>query len=113
MLLSLIAQLEGNREKIEELVTTISSMPQHQGAPDANGARHDEQVQMIDTVIVGGGQAGLAMSRCLMDRNISHVILERGRVIERSQPKRAMGLFAIADSELDVKTAWKLPVSRR
>ena len=33
----------------------------------------------IDTVIIGGGQAGLAMSRCLSDLDIAHVVLERGR----------------------------------
>ena len=28
-----------------------------------------------DTVIIGGGQAGLAMSRCLTEYGIDHVIL--------------------------------------
>ncbi len=32
------------------------------------------------TVIVGAGHAGLAMSRCLTDRSIDHVLLERGEV---------------------------------
>ena len=32
------------------------------------------------TVIVGAGHAGLAMSRCLTDRSIDHVLLERGAV---------------------------------
>jgi putative flavoprotein involved in K+ transport len=32
------------------------------------------------TVIVGAGQAGLAMSRCLSERSIDHVILERGEI---------------------------------
>jgi putative flavoprotein involved in K+ transport len=31
-------------------------------------------------VIVGAGHAGLAMSRCLSDRSIDHVLLERGEV---------------------------------
>ncbi len=34
-------------------------------------------------VIVGGGQAGLAMSRCLSDLAIDHVVLECGNVAER------------------------------
>lgn len=42
----------------------------------------------IDTIIVGGGQAGLAMSRCLGDRGIEHVILERGRIGERWRSER-------------------------
>jgi len=29
-------------------------------------------------VIVGAGQAGLAMSRCLTERAIDHALLERG-----------------------------------
>jgi len=33
-----------------------------------------------DTIIIGAGQAGLAMSRCLTDRGHSNVVLERGRV---------------------------------
>lgn len=34
----------------------------------------------IDVAIIGAGQAGLAMSRCLVDRSISHVLIERGEV---------------------------------
>ncbi len=41
-----------------------------------------------DTVIIGGGQAGLAMSRCLTEHQIDHVILERGRVGERWRSER-------------------------
>ncbi|HKW00289.1 MAG TPA: NAD(P)/FAD-dependent oxidoreductase [Vicinamibacterales bacterium] len=42
----------------------------------------------IDVLIVGGGQAGLAMSRCLSDLRIDHVVLERGRVAERWRSER-------------------------
>jgi putative flavoprotein involved in K+ transport len=45
-------------------------------------------VNRIDTLIVGGGQAGLAMSRCLSDRSVDHVIIERGRVGERWRTER-------------------------
>jgi putative flavoprotein involved in K+ transport len=40
------------------------------------------------TIIIGGGQAGLAMSRCLSDRSVDHVVLERGRVAERWRSER-------------------------
>jgi len=40
------------------------------------------------TVIIGGGQAGLAMSRCLSDRSIDHVILERGEVANSWRKER-------------------------
>lgn len=36
-----------------------------------------------DVVVIGGGQAGLAMSRCLVERGVEHVVLERGRIGER------------------------------
>ena len=45
-------------------------------------------MKRTDTAIVGGGQAGLAMSRALSDRGIDHVVLERGRVAERWRSER-------------------------
>jgi putative flavoprotein involved in K+ transport len=34
----------------------------------------------VSVTIIGGGQAGLAMSRCLANRGVDHVVLERGDV---------------------------------
>jgi putative flavoprotein involved in K+ transport len=45
-------------------------------------------MQRVDTIVIGGGQAGLAMSRCLRDHVIEHVVLERGRVAERWRSER-------------------------
>lgn len=45
-------------------------------------------MKTTDTLIVGGGQAGLAVSRCLTERGVDHVILERGRVGERWRSER-------------------------
>jgi putative flavoprotein involved in K+ transport len=42
----------------------------------------------VHTLIIGGGQAGLALSRCLADRDVPHVVLERGRVGERWRSER-------------------------
>jgi putative flavoprotein involved in K+ transport len=42
----------------------------------------------VNTAIVGGGQAGLAMSRCLSERGLDHVVLERGRIAERWRSER-------------------------
>jgi putative flavoprotein involved in K+ transport len=39
--------------------------------------------EKIDTVIIGGGHAGLTMSYFLSQRGLEHVIVERGRVGER------------------------------
>lgn len=37
----------------------------------------------VDVAIIGGGQAGLAMSRCLSERNIDHLVFERGGIGQR------------------------------
>lgn len=39
--------------------------------------------QHVDCLIMGAGQAGLAMSQCLSARRVEHVVLERGRVGHR------------------------------
>ena len=36
-----------------------------------------------DVLIIGAGQAGLAMSHCLSELAIEHVVLERGQVAQR------------------------------
>jgi len=45
-------------------------------------------MKSIDTIVIGGSQAGLAMSRSLTDRGIEHVVLERGRIGERWRSER-------------------------
>jgi len=34
-------------------------------------------------LVIGAGHAGLAVSRCLTDRGIDHVVVDRGLVGER------------------------------
>jgi putative flavoprotein involved in K+ transport len=41
-----------------------------------------------DTVVIGGGQAGLAMSYHLRERGVEHIVLERKRVAERWHTER-------------------------
>jgi len=45
-------------------------------------------MRRTEAVVIGGGQAGLAMSRCLTQGGIDHVVLERGRVAERWRSER-------------------------
>jgi putative flavoprotein involved in K+ transport len=45
-------------------------------------------MKRTDVVVVGGGQAGLAASRCLQARGVDHVVLERGRIAERWRSER-------------------------
>ncbi len=51
-------------------------------------------VETVETLIVGGGQAALALSEQLSKRGLSHVVLERHRVAERWRSERWDGLHA-------------------
>jgi putative flavoprotein involved in K+ transport len=42
----------------------------------------------VTSIVVGGGHSGLAMSRCLTDRSIDHVVLERGSVANSWKTER-------------------------
>jgi len=50
--------------------------------------------QNIDTLVVGGGQAGLAMSEHLSARDVPHLVLERNRIAERWRVERWASLVA-------------------
>src|SRR4051795_7580415 len=64
--------------------TSRSTSPDHQ--------RHSGDIERrlvrTTTVVVGAGQGGLAMSRCLTERSIDHVVLERGEVAGSWRSKR-------------------------
>ena len=49
-------------------------------------------VERVKTLIVGGGQAGLAMSHMLTQRGCPHLVLERNRIAERWRTERWDGL---------------------
>ena len=44
--------------------------------------------EVVETVVIGGGQAGLAVSHHLRQRGCEHLILERGRIAERWRSER-------------------------
>ena len=44
--------------------------------------------ETVETIVIGGGQAGLAMSHHLRLRGREHLVLERGRVAERWRSER-------------------------
>src|SRR5262249_32224401 len=62
------------------------------------GLRHRDQsdqrdgrgavIPAVTTVVIGAGHAGLAMSRCLAERSIDHVVLERGEVAHTWRTER-------------------------
>ena len=45
-------------------------------------------MRRITTVVIGAGHAGLAMSRCLSERGIDHVVFERGEVANSWRTER-------------------------
>jgi putative flavoprotein involved in K+ transport len=45
-------------------------------------------VDEVETLIIGGGQAGLTMSHCLTQRGRPHLVLEQGRIAERWRSQR-------------------------
>jgi len=49
-------------------------------------------VEHVHTLIIGGGQAGLAMSHRLKQRGLAHLVLERHRIAERWRSERWDGL---------------------
>ncbi|MFK8084036.1 MAG: flavin-containing monooxygenase [Granulosicoccus sp.] len=51
-------------------------------------------VEQIDTLVVGGGQAGLAMSEHLSNCGVQHLVLERHRIAERWRSERWDSLVA-------------------
>jgi len=50
--------------------------------------------EKVETLIIGGGQAGLAMSEHLSNRGVSHLIVERHRIAERWRSERWDSLVA-------------------
>lgn len=50
--------------------------------------------ESVDTLVVGGGQAGIAMSEHLSASSIPHVVLERHRIAERWRSERWDSLVA-------------------
>jgi putative flavoprotein involved in K+ transport len=48
--------------------------------------------QAVDTLVIGGGQAGLAVSHMLSRRGCRHLVVERARIAERWRSERWDGL---------------------
>ena len=51
-------------------------------------------VEKTDTLVVGAGQAGIAMSEHLGKQGVAHLVLERGRIAERWRSERWDSLVA-------------------
>lgn len=51
-------------------------------------------IEKVETLVIGGGQAGLALSEHLSKRGVSHLVVERHRIAERWRSERWDSLVA-------------------
>src|SRR5262245_34897154 len=63
----------------------------------------------IDTVVIGAGHAGLAVSRLLTDAGREHVVIDRGRVAERWRTERWDSLRLLTPSWMTRLPGWERP----
>jgi putative flavoprotein involved in K+ transport len=63
----------------------------------------------VETLIVGAGQAGLAVSRCLTAQGADHVVVERGRIAERWRTARWDSLRMLTPNWMSRLPAWSYP----
>ena len=63
-------------------------------------------MMIIDTVVVGAGHAGLAVSRLLTDAGRDHVVLDRGRVAERWRTERWDSLHLLTPNWMTRLPGW-------
>jgi FAD binding domain len=75
-------------------------------------ARGNSIMHAVETLVVGAGQAGLAVSRCLTGQGADHVVVERGRIAERCRPGRHRRLLHHGDHGIllvrDGDRAWTM-----
>src|SRR5215831_647907 len=60
----------------------------------------------VETLVVGAGQAGLAVSRCLAEQGADHVVVERRRIAERWRTARWESLRLITPNWMTRLPAW-------
>ena len=64
-------------------------------------------MKRTETVVIGAGQAGLAMSRHLTDEGREHVVLERGRLAERWRSERWDSLRLLTPNWMNRLPHWR------
>jgi putative flavoprotein involved in K+ transport len=60
----------------------------------------------VETLVVGAGQAGLAVSRYLAEQGAEHVVIERGRIAERWRTARWQSLRVISPNWMSRLPGW-------
>jgi putative flavoprotein involved in K+ transport len=66
-------------------------------------------MRRIPVVIVGGGQAGLAVSQRLTGAGVEHVVLERGQVAERWRSRGWASLRMLTPNWMNELPGWPVP----
>jgi len=64
-------------------------------------------MKQTEVVIIGAGQAGLAVSRLLTERGVDHVVLERGRTAERWRSRRWRSLRLLTPNWMTRLPGWR------
>src|ERR1700750_2861761 len=60
----------------------------------------------VETLVVGAGQAGLPVARCLTGQGADHVVVERGRVAERWRSARWESLRLLTPNWMTALPGW-------
>jgi putative flavoprotein involved in K+ transport len=63
-------------------------------------------MRSIAAIVIGAGQAGLAMSHCLAARGVEHVVLERGHIGERWRSERWDSLRLLTPNWMSRLPGW-------
>ena len=63
-------------------------------------------MRTTNTLILGGGQAGLAISRCLTALGCDHLVIERGRIAERWHSERWNSLRLLTPNWMTRLPGW-------
>ena len=84
---ALVAQSQ-KRSAVYDILTNPTSVTVDVGLIRSGRAGGRLPWRSTTTVVVGAGHCGLAMSRCLADRSIDHVVLERGEVANSWRTQR-------------------------
>ena len=63
-------------------------------------------MRTTNTLILGGGQAGLALSRCLTALGCDHLVIERGRIAERWHSERWNSLRLLTPNWMTRLPGW-------
>jgi hypothetical protein len=79
-----LPKTSGRRNLKPQAMIRANRRPLSARAPGGEGRMRER----CDTVVIGGGQAGLAMSYHLRERGLEHLVLERRRVAERWRSER-------------------------